>query len=65
MRYHFGVTAEALFSKTHRIAKVLVCSGESAHKKRPPAGSLLFMFARHVFQLEGASPLSNLMEVKD
>ena len=24
-----------------------------------------FQFARHVSQLEGASPLSNLMEVKD
>jgi hypothetical protein len=28
----------------------------------PPA---FFVYAEHVYQLEGGSPLSNLMEVKD
>ncbi len=33
--------------------------------RRLRVSASLFSFARHVCQLEGASPLSNLMEVKD
>jgi hypothetical protein len=28
-------------------------------------GAVSFLYAEHVYQLEGASPLSSLMEVKD